>query len=362
MESAITTITLDQFDDSHLNGLTPVLIRDGLRDWKAFRTWTPQHLRELCAARTVDYHTSVTGSFRRNPDGSALDPEGLTLWENRRFDEATTRIIESERAGPKVYISHQHIRQKLPELAADVQSWRPAQVRGPFLWFGSAGITTPLHHDVGVNIFAQVYGRKEFSLFSPDQSDNLYPYPEDCKMANLSSVDLRNPDTERFPKFLNARKLQVQMEAGEVLVLPSFWWHEVTSASISISVNQWVAPALRQCRGASAFRFLRNSWQTYQAWSGFSSLELLNSALSLSEEHPTVAVLSSWSALGNPDGSLDGLDPARVADARTTLEELLQEVSPAGEASGSSVAVMKSSLATLSRSLTGDADANSSSV
>jgi len=64
----------------------------------------------------------------------------------------------------------------------------------------------------------------------------------------MSPVDLTTPDFARFPRFANARPLSCEIRRGDVLYLPSFWWHEVRSKPDAfhrnIAVNYWYTPVL----------------------------------------------------------------------------------------------------------------------
>ena len=65
----------------------------------------------------------------------------------------------------------------------------------------------------------------------------------------ISLVDFRAPDFGRFPRFREAmqRAIVVELEPGDALYLPSFWWHHVESSGVlNVMVNYWwSAPAAR---------------------------------------------------------------------------------------------------------------------
>lgn len=60
----------------------------------------------------------------------------------------------------------------------------------------------------------------------------------------MSPVDITDPDLKRFPRFANAKRLQCVLKPGDVLFMPSFWWHEVQSypdlqQKRNLAVNYW---------------------------------------------------------------------------------------------------------------------------
>ena len=113
----------------------------------------------------------------------------------------------------------------------------------PRMWIGNKTITTT-HYDVSENIACAVAGRRRVTLFPPDQLANLYIGPLLLTPAGtpMSMVDLNDPDLSRYPKFelaLNAA-LRAELEPGDALYIPSFWWHNVESLdSFSMLVNNW---------------------------------------------------------------------------------------------------------------------------
>jgi hypothetical protein len=135
----------------------------------------------------------------------------------------------------------------LPELMGDIALppyVKPQQVYLMNLWFGPAGNVTQLHYDVPNNFLAQIRGRKRIILFAPAQTAFLYPYT--TKAYNMSRVDIDHPDLATYPRFSHARPIEIVLEPGEMLFLPPFWWHQVYSLELGMSVNVWWTPLWRQ--------------------------------------------------------------------------------------------------------------------
>ena len=109
-------------------------------------------------------------------------------------------------------------------------------------WMGSEGSHTPCHYDTyGCNLVAQIYGKKFWILFPPEQTSLLYatriPYEES---SVFSEVNILNPDLCKHRKFKQTTPHVIMLEEGDVLFVPKHWWHFVYSTETSISVNTWL--------------------------------------------------------------------------------------------------------------------------
>ena len=113
----------------------------------------------------------------------------------------------------------------------------------PFIWLGNP-VTVAPHFDEAHNIAIVAAGVRRFTLFPPDQIDNLYIGPLEHTPAGqpVSLVDLNSPDLTCYPKYGEAFKhaLSVELHPGDAIYIPSPWWHSVESQSnINVLVNYW---------------------------------------------------------------------------------------------------------------------------
>ena len=100
------------------------------------------------------------------------------------------------------------------------------------------------HQDFPNNLACCIAGKRRFTLFPPEQIDNLYIGPLDHTPAGqpISLVDLNNPDFVKYPKFEYALEnaFVAELEPGDALLLPSLWWHAVDSlTSCNVLINYW---------------------------------------------------------------------------------------------------------------------------
>jgi len=111
------------------------------------------------------------------------------------------------------------------------------------IWIGNK-TRISAHYDYPDNIACVVAGKRRFTLFPPEQIDNLYIGPVDRTPSGqaISLVDFANPDFEKFPRFEEALRhaLVCDMQPGDAIFLPSMWWHHVEAFSaFNILVNYW---------------------------------------------------------------------------------------------------------------------------
>jgi hypothetical protein len=217
--------------------------------------WTPAYLlqrigdRELRATRP-----GPDGRIRYEP-GRTLDTHGLTL------SQFLSALRDPD--GPAWCLQQIPIEQELPELAAAVDhpSCVPeGLVNAVNLWMAAPGTTTPLHYDDTHNLFCQTAGSKTFYLFPPESLEALYPGPLNTGTQHLSRVDLFHPDLTRYPLARRLRYRTATVRAGEALILPAFWWHQVvTRDEVSVSVNFWWRADVRDCLVPGFMRQLQSA-------------------------------------------------------------------------------------------------------
>ena len=159
-----------------------------------------------------------------------------------------------EPGAPSLYIGSSDIDAYLPGLRAENDLGLDLTALGDAtplasIWIGNRTVAAA-HYDMSNNIAVCAVGRRRFTLFPPEQVENLYPGPLDMTPGGqaVSMVDFDASDFERFPRFRDAlAAAQVaELEPGDVLVYPALWWHQVEAlAPFNVLVNYWwnAAPA-----------------------------------------------------------------------------------------------------------------------
>jgi hypothetical protein len=216
--------------------------------------WSPRYLRE--AIGTVSLPATLPGAdgrFRYEP-GRALGSQPLPV--ARFFDDM------ADENGPRWCLQQVPVEQELPMLAErlDYPSCvPPGMMKVVNLWLAAPSTVTPLHYDTSHNLFAQINGSKTFYFFPPENLEALYPGPLNTGAQHVSGIDMFNPDLTQHPLAASLSYRSVTVQAGEALILPAFWWHQVVSNDLSASVNFWWRAHVQDCLCPGFIRHLRSA-------------------------------------------------------------------------------------------------------
>ncbi|XP_061156812.1 bifunctional peptidase and (3S)-lysyl hydroxylase JMJD7 isoform X1 [Syngnathus typhle] len=265
----------------------PCIIRNAFSHWPALSRWTPAYLREKVGSKVISVAVTPNGYADAIKDNRFVTPE-----ERRMCFSSVLDIIQGKVKERGVfYIQKQcsNLLEELPELTADMEAhigWMStAMGKSPDavnFWLGEADAITSLHKDPYENIYCVISGQKDFILLPPtdrpfvpyglyqpavyrqkedgdfevvDQSDgekvrsgagwlggsrNLSDtLARRCGQLPWIPVDPLDPDLERYPSYARAQPLHCSVKAGEMLYLPSLWFHHVRQSHGCIAVNFW---------------------------------------------------------------------------------------------------------------------------
>lgn len=231
----------DLFFRDFVSRRRPAIVSRATGGWKALALWDADYFKAAVGSTEVRVEVSPTNYFPdiHGQDDAARVERRVRLMD---FNSFAAAISDGNRTADRHYMSQEFTADKFPALAGDFR--RPACLDARLsvknsLWLGPAGTVTPLHYDLVHNLFAQIRGRKRFTLFAPEHLPRLYPFPFHSKLAHFSRVEVESPDFVKFPKFRLAVPLELTLEPGEMLYLPPFWWHQVRALDEAVSLSFW---------------------------------------------------------------------------------------------------------------------------
>ncbi|KAL8998556.1 MAG: hypothetical protein Q9169_002396 [Polycauliona sp. 2 TL-2023] len=246
--------------ETHMRTAQPLTIKHALAHWPALheRPWSsPEYLLD----KTIGGRRLIPVEIGRSYTDVGWGQSIITF---KDFMERymMSNVLDVSKLG---YLAQHDLFAQIPSLRNDIAipdycytepppletraaaKPSPPQLAEPLLnaWFGPAGTVSPLHTDPYHNILCQVVGKKYIRLYSPNQTDKLYPRGvEDggVDMSNTSEVDVEAALDEldtAYPLFRQAEYVETILAEGECLYIPVGWWHYVRSLSVSFSVSFW---------------------------------------------------------------------------------------------------------------------------
>jgi len=230
----------------------PVVLRGIARDWALVQAGlrSPQealaYLRGFDAGLPVQYSfggPEIEGRPFYNDDFTQLNFEVRRGLLTQVLDEIADTFDAPK--PPTYYVASLLIERALPGFAQANDAGLAGQgiEASASIWIGNR-VTASCHYDTPDNLACCAVGRRRFTLFPPEQIDNLYPGPLEPTPGGqvVSVVDFDRPDFERHPRFRDAlaSAQTAELEPGDAIFIPSMWWHHVRSLEpFNVLVNYW---------------------------------------------------------------------------------------------------------------------------
>jgi len=292
----VAELTLTTMPDAALltailaNAEAPLVLRGLCRDWPLTLAGlqSPAAALELLQSYSAGLPVSACylppetqGRVFYNSDFSGFNYQGGPL----AFADLCTRLLDPalSASGASIYMGSTEVGQYFPGIREQHQlplNLLPGAAQALVsIWLGSKS-RIAAHYDFPHNLACNLVGHRRFTLFPPQQVVNLYPGPMEFAPGgqDVSLVDFAAPDFNRFPRFTEALAagFQVTLAPGDVLFMPSMWWHHVEALDeLNLLLTHW--------------------WRDTPAYLGRPNNALLNAMLSI--RHLPKAQRKAWQAL-----------------------------------------------------------------
>jgi hypothetical protein len=250
-------LTPESFQQQYLTGPgKPVILTDAMKSWRALSQWS------------FDLFKSRYGSDSVTPR-TWLGPDGMKFVKLMRLGEFIDYLDAPQEQSPGLWIDRTTLHpSKGPQGASEYPlylAWnvfaRHAELLNdvdlslkfvedllPLLpesfrkildvatkYFIAGVMIGPKNSQIGLHYdfldshacLAQVIGRKRCVLFSPADSAALYD----------GKVNVDAPNFDKFPLLQSATAYDCILEPGDLLFIPSRWWHHAVGLEKSITVN-----------------------------------------------------------------------------------------------------------------------------
>lgn len=230
----------------------PVVLRGIARDWGLVQAGARStqdamaYLRDFDAGAPIQYSygaPEIMGRPFYNDDFTRLNFEVRRGLLAQVLDEIAHHLQDAR--PPTYYVASLLVDRALPGFtqANDLGLAARGIQAPPSIWIGNR-VVASCHFDAPDNLACCAVGRRRFTLFPPDQIENLYPGPFEPTPGGqvISVVDFDRPDFQRHPRFRLALEhaQTALLEPGDGIFIPSMWWHHVRSLEpFNVLVNYW---------------------------------------------------------------------------------------------------------------------------
>jgi hypothetical protein len=253
IDQAIRTVsgtTSRALPDELMTSIEPLVLKGLVREWPVVQAAlesadaVDRYLRRFYRDATVGAFVGDPGILGRvfyNDDMSGFNYQQVKLKLDALLDLIGKHRNDAE--PPSFYLGSTTLDTCLPGFRDhnDVDFGEISPLAS--IWLGNR-TRIAAHYDLPHNLACCAAGHRRFTVFPPDQLENLYVGPLDFTPAGqpISLVDFHNPDYARFPKFeialQNARV--ADLEPGDAIFVPGMWWHHVESLdSFNVLINYW---------------------------------------------------------------------------------------------------------------------------
>ncbi|MXV49374.1 cupin-like domain-containing protein [Pedobacter sp. HMF7647] len=229
----VDDITKEDFVKNYLEPRKPLVIRNMAKKWPGFEKWTFEYLKEVVGDKTVPLYDSSKADPSKPLNSSAAEMKFADYIDLIRREPTDLRIFFFDPI------------KSAPELVNDFIA--PKDLMGGFLdkfpgmFFGGEGSETFLHYDIDLpHIFhTHFHGRKHVILFDYKWKERLYCLP--FATYALEDYKVEHPDFKKFPALDGIEGMEIILEHGDTLFMPTGMWHwmKYLDGSFSISLRAW---------------------------------------------------------------------------------------------------------------------------
>ena len=233
----------------------PFLIRDDVEILKVVQRWnTPNYLSDILG--DTKYRTEYSESnslmfFRERRNGHRPNDwqppiKEVKLTYDEFVEKASQELIDMGPDSPHWYFrvnakggTDHFMFQELPFFLPqeNVYIVDSEDTRGINCRFGMSGNTAAAHFDGSRNFVMLFGGERRYILSHPRNCKSLGLYKKNHPSARHTAVNWGNPNLKDFPEFAKATANEVVLQAGDVLYLPTQWFHHIISQDLNWQCN-----------------------------------------------------------------------------------------------------------------------------
>jgi hypothetical protein len=248
--TSVQNVDFQQFHNEIVAANRPVVIKSVVADWPSVKAaqQSPKAIVDYLKAFDIDAIVSalvgkpdINGRFFYTDDLTDLNFQRTQVTLGIALDRLLT--IADHQDSYAIALQAIQLHQVLPSFKpSNPQPLLEPSIE-PTMWVGNRACVAP-HYDIHDNLACVVAGQRKFTVFPPEQINNLYPGPALNAPGGVpvSMVDINKPDLDLYPNYTKAETaaMSAVLEPGDGIFIPALWWHGVDSLKdLNILVNYW---------------------------------------------------------------------------------------------------------------------------
>lgn len=223
----IETINKEDFTTLYKKPKKPVVITQLTKNWPAREKWNIDYLKKVAGNKVVPLYDSKPSTDKKHQHAPAAQMELKSYLDLLKQGENDLRMF------------FYNILAEVPQLTKDF-SYPDIGLslfkKLPVLFLGGKGAKVQMHFDIDMaDILLCHFGaKKRIMLFSPEQTKYIYRVP--FSFSSLNKIDYENPDYKTYPALKNLQGEIAELNHGDVIYIPSGYWHYIVYDDISFSM------------------------------------------------------------------------------------------------------------------------------
>ncbi len=214
----VANISKKDFVENFYKPQRPVLITGLTKDWPAYEKWKLSYVQDRAGDQIVPLYNNEPAKDKESVYAPAK--------EMKLYDYI--EILKTQPTDLRIFFYN--ILKEMPELLKDFEYpdiGLKFFKKLPALFFGGGDSKVFMHYDIDLpdSMHFHFDGDKVVNLFSPAQTKYLYRVP--FSIHNIESIDMDNPDFDKYPALQYAERIQAEMKHGDALYMPSGYWHSI---------------------------------------------------------------------------------------------------------------------------------------
>jgi len=223
----IENINKKDFIKKYKNKNKPVVITKLTKDWPALKKWNIQYIKTVAGDNIVPLYDSQPSKDTKHQHAPATHMSLKSYIHLLQKGEKNLRMF------------FYNILAEVPQLTKDFNYpdiGLNLFKKLPVLFLGGKDARVQMHFDIDMAdiLLCHFGGKKRIMLFSPEQTKYIYRVP--FSFSSLNTIDYENPDYKTFPALKELQGEIIELNHGDIIYIPSGYWHFVMYDDISFSM------------------------------------------------------------------------------------------------------------------------------